>query len=50
MKPITAVVLGAGSRGSTYSGYAKEYPEELQIVATETGRNTAQSFEGDSDG
>ena len=24
--------------------------EELQIVATETGRNTAQSFEGDSDG
>lgn len=33
MKPITAVVLGAGSRGCSYSGYAKEYPEELQIVA-----------------
>lgn len=33
MKPVTAVVLGAGSRGSTYAGYAKEHPEELQIVA-----------------
>lgn len=33
MKPITAVVLGAGSRGSIYAGYAKEHPEELQIVA-----------------
>ncbi|MBR7178251.1 MAG: Gfo/Idh/MocA family oxidoreductase [Oscillospiraceae bacterium] len=33
MKPITAVVLGAGSRGCSYSGYAREYPEALQIVA-----------------
>ena len=33
MKPITAVVLGAGSRGSIYAGYAKEHPEELKIVA-----------------
>ena len=33
MKPITAVVLGAGSRGSTYSGYAKAFPEALQIIA-----------------
>ena len=33
MKPITAVVLGAGSRGFTYAGYAKAYPDELQIVA-----------------
>ena len=33
MKPITAVVLGAGSRGSIYAGFAKEYPEQLQIVA-----------------
>ena len=33
MKPITAVVLGAGSRGWTYSGYAKAYPEALQVVA-----------------
>ena len=33
MKPITAVVLGAGSRGSIYAGYAKEHPEELKIIA-----------------
>lgn len=33
MNPITAVVLGAGSRGSTYAGYAQEHPEELKIVA-----------------
>ena len=33
MKPVTAVVLGAGSRGSTYAGYAKEHPEELKIIA-----------------
>lgn len=33
MKPITAVVLGAGSRGSIYASYAKEHPEQLQIIA-----------------
>ncbi len=33
MKPITAIILGAGSRGSIYGGYAKDHPDELQIVA-----------------
>ena len=33
MKPVTAVVLGAGNRGSVYANYAKEHPDELQIVA-----------------
>lgn len=33
MKPISAVVLGAGSRGSIYAGYAKDHPEELRIIA-----------------
>ena len=33
MKPVTAVVLGAGSRGTIYAGYAKDHPEELQIIA-----------------
>ena len=33
MKPITAVVLGAGSRGTIYAGYAKAHPEALQIAA-----------------
>ena len=33
MRPITAVVLGAGSRGENYAGFANKYPEELQIAA-----------------
>ena len=33
MKTITAIVLGAGSRGCVYSAYAKEHPDELRIVA-----------------
>lgn len=33
MKPVTAVILGAGSRGCSYAEYAKEYPGQLQIVA-----------------
>lgn len=33
MKQITAVVIGAGNRGCTYAGYAKNHPEELKIVA-----------------
>lgn len=33
MKPITAVVLGAGSRGEIYGSYALKYPEELKILA-----------------
>jgi len=33
MKPVTAVVLGAGSRGCVYASYAKTHPDELQIVA-----------------
>lgn len=30
-KPITAVVVGAGSRGMTYAGFALEHPDRLQI-------------------
>ena len=33
MNPITAVVLGGGSRGVNYSNYALLKPEELKIVA-----------------
>jgi predicted dehydrogenase len=33
MKPITAIILGAGSRGCAYAAYAQEHPEELKIVA-----------------
>ena len=31
-KPITAVIAGAGSRGTTYARYAQLHPDELKIV------------------
>ena len=30
---ITAIVVGCGNRGTNYSNYAKEFPENLKIVA-----------------
>lgn len=33
MKQLTAIVLGAGSRGNVYADYALSHPEELKIVA-----------------
>ena len=44
MKPITAVVLGAGSRGSIYAGYSKAYPGELQIVAVAEPREDRRAM------
>ena len=32
-RPVTAILIGAGHRGTIYSNYAKKYPNELQIVA-----------------
>jgi predicted dehydrogenase len=31
-RPLTAITLGAGNRGTTYGNYAAEYPEDLDIV------------------
>ncbi len=31
-KPVTVVILGAGSRGSTYASYAKRFPECMQVI------------------
>lgn len=31
-KPVTSIVIGAGSRGNTYGNYALEYTDELDIV------------------
>ena len=31
-KPVTAITLGAGARGTVYGDYAIEYPEQLKIV------------------
>ena len=33
MKAVTAVILGAGSRGNAYGQFAVEYPDRLRIVA-----------------
>lgn len=33
MKPVEAVVIGAGGRGQAYSKFALKYPRELSIVA-----------------
>ncbi len=32
MKPVTVLIVGAGSRGKTYASYALKYPEEVQVV------------------
>lgn len=31
-RAITAITLGAGSRGNVYGGYAMQYPKELDII------------------
>jgi predicted dehydrogenase len=31
-RPVTAITLGAGSRGNVYGGYAQKYPAHLDIV------------------
>lgn len=31
-KPVTAITLGAGSRGNVYGNYALKYPENLDII------------------
>jgi hypothetical protein len=31
-KPVTAITLGAGSRGNVYGNYAVEYPDQLDII------------------
>lgn len=31
-KPVTAIVIGAGARGTTYAGYALQYPNSLKIT------------------
>lgn len=48
MKPVTAVILGAGSRGCSYAEYAKEYPDELQIAAIAEPRADRRQLLGDA--
>ena len=48
MKPITAVILGAGSRGSAYAGFAAAYPEQLRIIALAEPRADRRELLADS--
>ena len=32
-KPVTVMVIGAGSRGSTYARYAEKFPRSMKVVA-----------------
>lgn len=32
LRPVTAIVIGAGSRGSVYASYSGQYPKSLKIV------------------
>ena len=32
MKPVLVLIVGAGSRGSTYAGYAQQHPEQMRVV------------------
>ena len=44
MQPVTAIILGAGNRGSTYASYAKEHPDELRIVAVADPREDRRNI------
>ena len=44
MRCVTAIVLGAGSRGSAYAEFAKEYPEQLRIVAVAEPREDRRNI------
>ncbi|MBR5808188.1 MAG: Gfo/Idh/MocA family oxidoreductase, partial [Alistipes sp.] len=32
-KPVTVMIIGAGSRGTTYSRYAEKFPRSMKVVA-----------------
>ncbi len=50
MEPITAVVLGAGSRGTNYSDYSLKWPQELKIVAVAEPREDRRNQFGEKYG
>jgi predicted dehydrogenase len=49
-RPLSAVVLGAGNRGSVYGQFAMTYPHEMQVVAVaEPEANRRAQFAGAHD-
>ncbi|HNR68301.1 MAG TPA: Gfo/Idh/MocA family oxidoreductase [bacterium] len=39
MKPVTYLILGGGSRGTTYAEYAREHPEKAKVVGVAEPRD-----------
>lgn len=39
MSPVSLIIVGAGSRGTTYAQYAKEFPERAKIVGVAEPRD-----------
>jgi len=32
-KQVKAIVVGAGSRGSSYAGYALDFPQKFKVIS-----------------
>lgn len=43
-KPVTAIILGAGSRGMTYAQFSKEHPDRLRIVGVAEPRDWNRTY------
>lgn len=39
MKPVTVLIVGAGSRGQTYAHYGAQHPEQMQVVGVAEPRD-----------
>ena len=48
LKPITAVVAGAGGRGMTYATFAQEHPDRLKIVGVAEPRPYNRQYMADT--
>lgn len=48
--PLKAIVIGAGSRGMTYAGYALEHPDRLDVIAVAEPREAYQQMMKDRHG
>lgn len=48
--PVRVAVLGTGSRGSVYAGYAERYPERARVVAVADPRTTRRDALADRHG
>ncbi|GCE09452.1 Gfo/Idh/MocA family protein [Dictyobacter aurantiacus] len=39
MKPVTLLIIGAGSRGKMYAGYAQKHPDQVEVVGVADPRD-----------